>query len=319
VRLGLLQIGVTLPPVVHIKGGTPAWRDLLIQAVGTPNTLVLLAANVEMDMSGYEGIYIVQGVTLTSEAPPVGNTTLAAAATQSAIGAQDNVVSMTAQRSAAVVTQPSGAAPQDNVTSSARTLPAGGVAAFGWGDVFSGYTVARNPRTLGPRLFTYTRPKPLFNIRCNGENIFGDNVHIVGFRLQGPHWDTEDGDDNLEQGINVSSCVGVEIANMEISGWSGQGIYIEDPLTRQFNPDAVKVHDNFIHHNQHVGENGYGVDVLCRRLRFDRAQRVRLQSPCHRGERQVGRLQRAAEPRAQRRRRARQMVQRAHSSVRCPR
>jgi hypothetical protein len=261
VRLGLLQIGVTLPPVVHIKGGTPAWRDLLIQAVGTPNTLVLLAANVEMDMSGYEGIYIVQGVTLTSEAPPVGNTTLAAAATQSAIGVQGNVLTMTAQRSAAVVTQAPGATPQDDVTSTARTLPVGGLAAFGWGDVFTGYTVARTPRTLGPRLFTYTRPKPLFNIRCNGENIFGDNVHIVGFRLQGPHWDTEDGDDNLEQGINVSSCVGVEIANMEISGWSGQGIYIEDPLSRQFNPDAVKVHDNFIHHNQHVGENGYGVDV----------------------------------------------------------
>lgn len=48
---------------------------------------------------------------------------------------------------------------------------------------------------------------------------------------------------------------------MEISGWSGQGIYVEDPLGRQFNPDAVKIHDNFIHHNQHIGENGYGVDV----------------------------------------------------------
>jgi hypothetical protein len=221
VRLGLLQIDVTLPSVVHIKGGTPAWRDLLIQAIGTPNTLVLLAANVEMDMSGYEGIYIVQGVTLTSEAPPVGNTTMSAAASaagESPIGVQGNVLSMTAQRSAAVVTQPPGAAPQNNVTSIARTLPAEGVVAVGWGDVFSSYTVARTPRTLGPRLFTYTRPKPLFNVRCNGENIFGDNVHIVGFRLQGPHWDTEDGDDNLEQGINVSSCVGVEIANMEISG-----------------------------------------------------------------------------------------------------
>jgi len=73
VRLGLAQIAVQLPSTVHIKGGTPPWRDLLIQAVGTPNTLVLLAANVEMDMTGYENIYIVQGVTLTSEAPPTGN------------------------------------------------------------------------------------------------------------------------------------------------------------------------------------------------------------------------------------------------------
>jgi hypothetical protein len=259
VRLGLAQIAVQLPSTVRIKGGTPAWRDLLIQAVGTPNTLVLLGATVEMDMTGYEGIYIVQGVTLTSEAPPVGNAPPnAASASGTPSVATTNVLSTPAQRAAVGVLQ-SAATPNTTAIASAQALSAN-TAAIGIGGL-SGYTVARTPRTLGPRLFTNSRPRPLFNIRCNGENIFGNNVRVIGFRLQGPHWDSEDGDENLEQGINVSSCVGVEIANMEISGWSGQGIYIEDPLSLQFNPDAVKIHDNFIHHNQHIGENGYGVDV----------------------------------------------------------
>jgi hypothetical protein len=69
-----------------------------------------------------------------------------------------------------------------------------------------------------------------------------------------------DGDDKLERGIQIDSCLGVEIANMELSGWSGAAIYIADGQGRQLGPDTVRIHDNFIHHNQHVGGNGYGVD-----------------------------------------------------------
>jgi hypothetical protein len=66
----------------------------------------------------------------------------------------------------------------------------------------------------GPRLYTTTKPNPLFHIRCLG-GFEGDNVQMSGFRIQGPHWGSMDGDDNLEQGIRITSCNGVDISNME--------------------------------------------------------------------------------------------------------
>jgi hypothetical protein len=58
------------PTIVEINGSSPVWRDKLIQAVGTPNTTVRLAPNVDMDMTGLtDPIYFAQGVTLTSEHP----------------------------------------------------------------------------------------------------------------------------------------------------------------------------------------------------------------------------------------------------------
>lgn len=212
--LATVTVKVTLPKVVRIKGNTAEWRRLLIQALGTAGTRVVLEPNVDMDMTGFENIYIVQGVTLTSEAPSPG------------------------------------------IFQNAMKGPA-----FLPGGVMPEAPPARSAHALGPRLYTTSRPRPLFNIRCNGVDLFGDNVRLSGFRLQGPHWDTEEGDDNLERGVMVDSCVGVEISNMELSGWSGQAIYVRDVLDRQFNPDAVKVHDNFIHHNQHEGGNGYGIVV----------------------------------------------------------
>lgn len=121
---------------------------------------------------------------------------------------------------------------------------------------------ARRGRILGPVLFTKTRPRPLFSIRCFPDGAKNDNVRLSGFRLHGPHFGSEEGDDNLEIGIQIIACVGIEISNMELAGWSGQAIYIVDfDNGRIFNPDQVKIHDNFIHHNQHVGGNGYGVVV----------------------------------------------------------
>lgn len=120
---------------------------------------------------------------------------------------------------------------------------------------------ARTPSRPGPRLYTNSRPKPLFEIRCNNENIFGDNVHINGFRIQGPHPHTMEGEDNLETGIQITSCVGVDISNMELSGFSGQAIYIVDDLGRQNDFEQIHIHDNYIHNNQHRGGNGYGVNT----------------------------------------------------------
>jgi hypothetical protein len=121
----------------------------------------------------------------------------------------------------------------------------------------------RNAHRLGPRIFTRSRPKPLFLIRCNSDNtILGDHVRISGFRLQGPHYQTMDGDANLETGIKVASCVDVEISNMEISGWSGSGVSVEDgDNPRIHGPGAIRIHDNYIHHHQHKGGFGYGVVV----------------------------------------------------------
>ena len=61
----------------------------------------------------------------------------------------------------------------------------------------------------------------------------------------------------------VYSSQNVEIDNNELYGWSNAAVGVEDPFNR-INPDnynAVWVHDNFIHHNQHRGRLGYGVVV----------------------------------------------------------
>ncbi len=212
--LANVQVQVVLPPTVRINGNTAEWKRLFVQAVGTPNTRVVLATDLELDLTGYENIYIREGVTITSEAPPL-------------------------------VLQP--------VMAAALRVPIG--------PIFLP-PPARNPHVPGPRIYTTSKPRPLFNIQCNSDHsIWGDNVHLAGFRLQGPHQDTEDGDDNLERGIQITSCLGVDINNMEISGFSGQGVYIQDPDGRQLGPQAVGVHDSHIHNNQHVGGNGYGVET----------------------------------------------------------
>ena len=211
------SVNVTLPSVVRINGSSLEWRKLLVQAVQTPNTRVVLADNVDMDMSNLEHVYVREGVTLTSEAPPI------------------------------VV------APVATGAKGALALP---------GPVLGPPPPSRNGQNLGPRLYTNTKPRPLFFIRCNQDHtLWGDNVRFAGFRIQGPHMDMVDGDDNLEIGIKVESCLNVDIDNMELSGFSGQAISIDDELWRQFNPSAVRIHDSYIHNNQHKGTNGYGVGI----------------------------------------------------------
>ena len=214
-ELAHTAVSVKLPAVVDIKGSTGEWRSLLVQALGTPNTTVRLAAAVDMDLSGYKNIDIVHGVTLTSEQP-----------CRQSKGA----------KLATPVRPPVPAPPTCS---------------------------ARNAQNWGPRLYTTTRPQPLFQIRCDNGNLNADNVRLYGFRLQGPHMGVADGEENLEDGIEIDSCVGVEIANMELSGWSGEAIGVADYADRQlFDSEAVSIHDNFIHHNQHEGKFGYGVDVF---------------------------------------------------------
>jgi hypothetical protein len=120
----------------------------------------------------------------------------------------------------------------------------------------------RTPANPGPRLYTTTRPDGLLVISCLNGNT-SDGVRLSGFRVQGPDWDQNiGGNDHLERGIRIESCNGVEIANMELSGWAGAAVRVTDPAGRRQNgPEAVQIHDSFIHHNQHTGREGYGVDV----------------------------------------------------------
>jgi hypothetical protein len=218
-------VRVKLGSIVDITASTGQWKDLLLQAVGTPNTTVRLGDGVDMDLSGHENICINEGVTISSERRPPRPGLL----TGSVMGP---------------------------ITATAGVATAGGAVVEG---TMPPPAAGRTPRSLGPRLFTKTSPRPLFTLSCA---TACRNIRLFGFRIQGPHFEMMDGDDNLERGLQLTSCVGVEIANMEISGWSGQAIYVQDAtLDPTTGPQVVSIHDNFIHHNQHRGGNGYGVDI----------------------------------------------------------
>ena len=126
----------------------------------------------------------------------------------------------------------------------------------------------RGPRNLGPRIFVTDKrgKEPLFL-------VYGDNVTISGFRLEGPSRRIERDNDNNEFGIYISPSDGqnpvqsIEISNMEISQWSGAGIYVTDTQRpnergRLFNTniETIRIKNNYIHHNRHTGE-GYGVEI----------------------------------------------------------
>jgi hypothetical protein len=123
---------------------------------------------------------------------------------------------------------------------------------------------ARGPRKLGPLIFVTQRQNPL--------KIIGDNVMIAGFRLRGPSEEIGWGD--TEAGITIKPSSGplirhIEICNMEIFHWSGQAIGVFDTASEQeprgrlvnTNVGAVRIKNNFLHHNRHANRGGYGVNV----------------------------------------------------------
>jgi hypothetical protein len=128
---------------------------------------------------------------------------------------------------------------------------------------------ARTPRTLGPYLrYGPAAPAKIFlKIHCvDGESPPGDHIRISGFRLFGP---TQDQQYHSDVGIRIGRCVDVEVSNMEIAGWGAAGIVVEnkpeDKPHRIKDFSQVRIHDNFIHHNQHPskegGALGYGVEL----------------------------------------------------------
>jgi hypothetical protein len=143
--------------------------------------------------------------------------------------------------------------------------------------VIASSACARGPRSSGPRIFVTDKRDGhsfLFVIRES-------NVHFSGFRLEGPSSEIGSAADNLESGINIfpfacetPACDtpglihDIEISNMEIFHWSGAGVSVGDNTEtkergRLINEkvDAVRIKNNFFHHNRHFDGNGYGVVV----------------------------------------------------------
>jgi hypothetical protein len=132
---------------------------------------------------------------------------------------------------------------------------------------------ARTSKSRGP-ILRFAKHLPTFlEIKCVEGGAMNDGARISGFRIHGRNLGQQQ---TSEVGIRVMRCVDIEISNMEIAGWGGSAISIEDdipsfplaesePGGRITAPNQIRIHDNFIHHNQHPSEGGhaqgYGIAV----------------------------------------------------------
>src|SRR5262245_10233818 len=140
----------------------------------------------------------------------------------------------------------------------------------------------RTPHSLGPALKYSLEVGPngvgrtdtavFIEMACKGDNPLdpepGEVARVLGSRLLGP--DPND-HHTSETGINILGCQDVEIANIEIAGWGSAAITVDNsPHTTGIPEDEpapilIRIHDNYIHNNQHSSSGGhslgYGVDV----------------------------------------------------------
>jgi hypothetical protein len=217
--------------------------DTVIKAVQQPNSLVLLAPDVDitfsnLTVSGTDGqvgtvdpgtpfIVFARCVTLASFQPPT------------------NVLSPAP--TGPVVPPP----PPVVVPGSGRTPHSLGPA-------------LRYSLDLGPKRQPRNDTAAFIEMNCTG-GLSGDGAQILGIRVFGPDFnDHQTG----ERGINIRGCHDVEIANTEVAGFSVainvDGNLAEIP-TEEPKEIFIKIHDNYIHHNQHSTSGshseGYGVEV----------------------------------------------------------
>ena len=139
-------------------------------------------------------------------------------------------------------------------------------------EITPGEGPGRTPHSLGP-ILRYGKardggPGIFLGVICHPDSLDGDGARISGIRLLGPDPGFQT---TSEKAILVFRCIDVEISNMEISGWGGAGIEVDDdpgpdhasvstaPGGRIMNPDQVRIHDNFIHHNQHPDVDGHAL------------------------------------------------------------
>lgn len=235
--------------VIYIEGNTEEWAGLLRQAVGEVGKTVILKANVDLEIPFSSPIYVARGVTLTSEPQQISYPTK--------IPTTEITLSNISKFSPLELS---------NVTTLPVIKNPIAVTEFQLIETPS----ARDARHPGPRLYTRAHPRPLFHILCtatDGDDGSGDNVRINGFRLIGPDINETVGSDWKDRAIQITGCKNIEISNMELAGWSGQSIYIQDISDvaqpgRLTTPTQVSIHDNYFHHNQQkTGGDGYGIEV----------------------------------------------------------
>jgi hypothetical protein len=275
------------PPARHVveireadpavdKAGHDRMRDLFIQSAYQPNTTILLGPNVTLDFSGISDdmlpIQIGRCVTIRSVArfgPSVDVRTLRG----TVIGRERaSAIDLRGYPGAALI-DPHAAGPVPEARSST---------AFGPLLKFGPHRRSGNKVFLQARCFV-------------GPPDQADHIRISGFRILGPSLGQQEAED---KGILIDKCVDIEISNMEIAGFGGQGIRVQDAPGEYFNPpllaeawqlrgiegvckeppfngpqgrigspDQVRIMGNYIHNNQkprtvlegHAG--GYGVEV----------------------------------------------------------
>jgi hypothetical protein len=140
----------------------------------------------------------------------------------------------------------------------------------------------RTPHSLGPALIygpagARANSAAFIEARCTNvapDAQTGNGARILGLRIIGP---TPNDQQSSQVGINVNGCNDIEIANDEVSGWGGSAVQVIDAqhfcdpsgncTTPASAPPLIlnRVHDNFIHNNQHSSKGGdslgYGVSV----------------------------------------------------------
>jgi hypothetical protein len=121
----------------------------------------------------------------------------------------------------------------------------------------------RTSRSLGPVLrFGPHRPRArvFLAVKCYVNGRINDGVRISGFQLYGPSFRQQS---DVNFGIQITRCIDVEIANMEIAGWGAAAVTVLDeaggdqapatnrPGGRIIGPHQILIHDNYFHNNQH--------------------------------------------------------------------
>jgi Right handed beta helix region len=256
--------------IVYVRKGVNDNPAAVIAAVSAPNTMVLLAPDVDIDFSNWACpsgpepnaecpngtetplIVLKRCVTLASYAP----------ATNTVFSARFAETSGVAVGAASA---PKTAAARSGLSPALTNIEIEPVAGSG-----------RTPHSLGPVLRYGTNAKrssgaTFIEMPCPGDPLdpnSGDGARILGFRVFGPNFADHH---TSEIGINIRGCHDVEIANMEVAGWGGSAIRVDDSdhfkdiPTQEPSVLFIRIHDNYVHHNQHSTSDhtslGYGVVV----------------------------------------------------------
>jgi hypothetical protein len=235
------------PQVVEIRQADPAvdkaHHDLMvktfIEKAGQADTTILLGPDVVLDFSAIPKsalpISIGRCVTIRSVAwfPPAGRARI--------------------QPGGAVLTSitPPPSAPTPRAAAIARVGPAAAgigdrpTEVLGEGPGSQPIPEARSSTSFGPLLkFGPHRPgggdSTFLEIGCaaNDPAPQADHVRISGFRIFGPSMGQQEVGD---RGMLVSKCVDIEIRNMEVAGFGGEGIRVQDDKDKYFDPYPLQV------------------------------------------------------------------------------